>query len=149
MVKQIYKTLMPKRTYIPHHSSGERIHDSSSVQHGWEWYEMTFFVHWKLCENTTIICFNAPEKIRTSLQVTLTSRENDLDCTDPYSIFSFLTWELLTLYDTSVWTLRNHICDWEAVCSQLPLFSKPCRLSIFSIANWRLITYSCTKLPGI
>lgn len=34
-----------------------------------------------------------------------------------------LLYELLSLYDVSVWSLRNQICDWEAVFLDFPYLS--------------------------
>jgi hypothetical protein len=34
---------------------------------------------------------------------------------DPYFIFAVIMKELVVVYDNSVWAIRNHICNWEAV----------------------------------
>lgn len=149
VIKQTYKTLRPRPIYIPRHSFGERIHDSSSVQHGWEWYEMDFFVHWQSPGTTTIICFNAPEKLRTLLRSALVSSENGFDYMDPFSLFSYLSWELLTLYDTSIWSLRNHICEWEAVCNYSHIAISNLGLQLSSTEKLKPIIHSCTKSLGI
>ena len=38
-----------------------------------------------------------------------------IDVSNPYSVLLPVTDELLRLYDDSVWSIRNHISQWEAV----------------------------------
>lgn len=38
-----------------------------------------------------------------------------VDTADPYAVFAVILDELLWLYDNSVWLIRNHISQWEAV----------------------------------
>ncbi|KAF2189291.1 hypothetical protein K469DRAFT_747989 [Zopfia rhizophila CBS 207.26] len=45
---------------------------------------------------------------------------DNTDLSDPYSIFSIVVYELLSLYNDSVWSLRNHICGVEATRPQDP-----------------------------
>jgi hypothetical protein len=128
VVKQTHEKLRPKRSFIRHQSKWEKldlgtgrlpnpdvpIHGPQSIPHGWEWYEMGFFVHWTP-HSTTILCFDLPEHLKVSLQSALTSSTDKPDFSNPYSVFPVLLYELLSLYDSSVWSIRNHICDWEAV----------------------------------
>ena len=77
---------------------------------------MGFFVHWERPHTTTILCFDMPESHQPLLQQSFSCNYNKFDHADPYSIFSVLVYDILALYDTSVWSMRNHICNWEAVC---------------------------------
>lgn len=77
---------------------------------------MGFFVHWKPPHTTTIICFDAPEKLQSLLKSALEHIGTNLDFTDPYSLLSTLIDQVLALYDGSVWSMRNHVCAAEAVC---------------------------------
>jgi len=62
-----------------------------------------------------ILCFDLPERFQISIQSTMTASTNKIDFSDPYSVFAVIVYELISLYDNSVWSIRNHICDWEVV----------------------------------
>ncbi|KAI8930739.1 hypothetical protein NX059_012347 [Plenodomus lindquistii] len=121
-VKQTYDKLMPKRTFTPHishhqlgcdnSSNSTAVHGPQSVQHGWEWYEMGFFASWKSAGQLTLICFDLPTKSQSLIQSMMES--HIVDASNPYSIFLPVSDELLRLYDDSVWSIRNHISQWEA-----------------------------------
>ncbi|KAL8669047.1 MAG: hypothetical protein Q9168_006347 [Polycauliona sp. 1 TL-2023] len=51
-----------------------------------------------------------------TVRETLSSKQTKFDYADPYSVFSIIVYDILMLYDVSVWSMRNHICKWEAVC---------------------------------
>jgi hypothetical protein len=76
---------------------------------------MAFFVHWTPPYSTTLLCFDLPRHMRVSFQSALSSSIDNTDLSDPYSMFSIVIYELLSLYNDSVWSLRNHICAVEAV----------------------------------
>ena len=76
---------------------------------------MGFFVHWIPPHSTTLLCFDLLEHMKVSFQSALPSSISDPDLTDPYSVFGIVIYELLSLYNDSVWSLRNHICSVEAV----------------------------------
>ncbi|KAF2179935.1 purine and uridine phosphorylase [Zopfia rhizophila CBS 207.26] len=129
IVKQTHKELQPKSSFTRHHSTGEignllnpntPIHGPQSIRHGWEWYEMGFFVHWTPPHSTTLLCFDIPGHMRASLRSALSSSIDNIDLSDPYSVFSIIIYELLSLYNDSVWSLRNHICGVEATRPQDP-----------------------------
>ena len=129
VIKQTFEKLRPKRSFVRYNSAPKNldleegsllhpqvpIHGPRSIQHGWEWYEMGFFVHWTPPHSTTILCFDLPEPLQASIQSALTSSVDKTEFSDPYSVFSVLLDEILSLYNTSVWSLRNHICAAEAV----------------------------------
>lgn len=127
VIKQVYDRLRPKRSFTRHPAASSSpqgpnisMHDSRSIQHGWEWYEMGFFVHWEPHSGATIFCFDLPPHFQGSIQSAFTSSTGNVVLSDPYSIFAILLHELLPLYDNSVWSLRNHICGWEAVSLSIP-----------------------------
>ena len=112
---------------------------------------MGFYVHWTPPHNTTVMCFDLPEKVQASIKLALESSLDSIDYKDPYSLFSIITGQIIALYDTSVWSLRNHICNWEAVCYQDLLFDViKARLTKYSsIATMTQIIRYSTKLQGI
>lgn len=123
IVKQTHKELRPKSSFIRHNSALEMgnlphthtpVHGPRSIKHGWEWYEMGFFVHWTPPYSTTLLCFDLPGHMKASFQSALSSSMDNNDLSDPYSIFSIVLFELLSIYNDSVWSMRNHICDVEA-----------------------------------
>jgi hypothetical protein len=75
---------------------------------------MGIFVHWTP-HSTTLLCFDFPRHMKTSFRIAVSSSAGSADFSDPYSIYSIVVSELLSLYNDSVWSLRNHICDVEAV----------------------------------
>jgi hypothetical protein len=132
-VKQTHKGLRPKRSFIRHDATLEQadlekdksmkqnipIHGPQTISYGWEWYEMGFLVHWTPL-STTVLCIDLPQHLQASIQTALMSSIDRTRFSNPYSIFVVLFSEVLSLYDNSVWSIRNHICDWEAVAFQTP-----------------------------
>lgn len=76
---------------------------------------MGFFVHWEPPNSTTILCFDVPNNMKESVKSALLSNTDGLDLTDPYAVFGIIIYEVISLYNDSVWSLRNHICIVEAV----------------------------------
>ena len=139
VIKQTHERLRPKRNFIRHPVTWQTldlkssplpnlrvpIHCSRSIQHGWEWYEMGFFVHWAP-HNTTIICLDLPQHFQESIQSSLASSRDNIELSDPYAVYTVLLCQIVTLYDNSVWSIRNHICNWESVRSSIQLYHILC-----------------------
>ncbi|CAI6342361.1 unnamed protein product [Periconia digitata] len=121
-VKQTYDTLKPKRTFTPHvsnHQSGTDgrdaeiiVHGPQSARYGWEWYEMGFIACWNPSGLVTLVCFDVPERMQSNFQSLFDA--NTVDTSSPHAVFSLVSDALLRVYDDSVWSLRNHISQWEA-----------------------------------
>lgn len=103
------------------------IHNLQTKPHGWVWYEMGFHIHWTLSGGIKMLCFDVPEEVQEFIQVALSSDAARIDFHDPFSPLLIAIREILTLYNTSVWAIRNHICQCEAVRSPLS-----CKTGIFS-----------------
>jgi hypothetical protein len=122
-VKQTYDKLQPKRTFTPHISNHDdsagkwnadiAIHGPQSARYGWEWYEMGFFACWTQSGSLTLLCFDLPAKSQSHIQSI--TWPQDVSCYCPYAAFPQVLDALLRLYDDSVWAIRNHISQWEAV----------------------------------
>lgn len=139
-VKQVFEELQPKRTYTSTFNNTSPVHDSRTRSCGWEWYEMSFFAHWTPpCATTTILCFNLPDIVRERLRKALYACADKIDYADPYSILVVLVHQVLHLYDDSVWSIRDHVCKWEAV-SFGPLPGNPPPLLV--VLCERLLTVS-------
>lgn len=127
MVKQTYNELRSKRTFTPHISSHKTrtddwnadiaVHGPQSMRHGWEWYEMGFVTCWNASGHVTLLCFDVPAKSQSVIQSMFCSLTVNTIC--PYAVFTVISDELLRLYDNSVWSIRNHISQWEAVSLSL------------------------------
>lgn len=120
LIKQTYKTLRPKRSFIEYNSAGIPIHGPKTIPNGWEWFEMGFFVHWKPSQTTTVLCLDTPEKLQSLLGSALRQHGINFDTADPYSLLSPLMDQVIALYDESVWSMRNHVCAAEAVRLSIP-----------------------------
>jgi hypothetical protein len=101
-----------------HNSAGDwdadiAIHGPQSARHGWELYEMGFFACWTQSGSLTLLCFDLPAKSQSNIQSLTWPQDMSRSC--PYAVFSQVLDALLRLYDDSVWAIRNHISQWEAV----------------------------------
>jgi hypothetical protein len=74
---------------------------------------MGFFACWTQPGSVTLLCFDLPAQSQSDIQSAFCS-QNILDSC-PHAVFSPITDALLPLYDDSVWAVRNHISQWEAV----------------------------------
>lgn len=81
---------------------------------------MGFFACWRPSGRTTLVCFDVPEKMRSIVQSLCSAITSDTS--SPHAVFPLVSDALLRLYDDSVWSIRNHISQWEAVS---PTFSLP------------------------
>ncbi|SPO02354.1 uncharacterized protein DNG_05027 [Cephalotrichum gorgonifer] len=128
VIKQTHDRLSPKPDFLRHHSmppgttiSAAPVHGKQSAQYGWEWYEMGFFVRWSAAEpsRTAVLCCDVPSALQASLRYALrASGAERVRFSDPYSVFGVVVQEVISLYDSSVWAMRNHICGWEAARQQ-------------------------------
>ena len=123
IVKQTFEQLKHKPTFTQHFSayspdlsslnSHSALHGPQTVHYGWRWYEMGFFSYWNPSGSVSLLCFDQPSQMRLSIQSTFRSQE--INKFAPYSVFPIILDELIRLYNDSVWSIRNHICHWEAV----------------------------------
>ena len=116
LIKQTYETLRPKRSFISHHPTGIPIHGPKTIPNGCEWYEMGFIVHWDPPQASTVLCFDAPLELIDLLENALARNNSQTVYKDPCSPLCAILDGILVLYDSSVWSMRNHVCGAEAVC---------------------------------
>jgi hypothetical protein len=75
-------------------------------------------------------------------------RPEDVSHSCPYALFLVISDALLRLYDDSVWAMRDHISQWEAVS----LVHRACQLAVARLicddreGHKRPTTSSCTRL---
>ncbi len=61
-------------------------------------------------QTTTVLCFDAPEKLHSLLGSALQHKSGNIDIADRYSLLSTLIDQVIVLYDESVCSMRNHVC---------------------------------------
>ncbi|KAF1989817.1 hypothetical protein K402DRAFT_326306, partial [Aulographum hederae CBS 113979] len=74
---------------------------------GYTWHEMTFFTHWTP-DRSIIICVDTPSDMQSKLFATL-STNSSIDFSDPFSLYGPLFDEIVKLYDSSIWRIRDVI----------------------------------------
>jgi hypothetical protein len=74
---------------------------------------MGFFACWTQSGSVTLLCFDLPGKPQSDIQSMIWPQGVSGSC--PYAVLSLVSDALLRLYDDSVWAIRNHISQWEAV----------------------------------
>jgi hypothetical protein len=74
---------------------------------------MGFFACWTQSGSLTLLCFDLPAKSQSHIQSMSWPQDVLRSC--PYAVFPQVLDALLRLYDDSVWAIRNHISQWEAV----------------------------------
>lgn len=80
----------------------------------YKWHEMTFLSLWTP-QHTQILCIATPREFNEQLLHTLVYLSSDMDPADPYSLHVPLVEVLLTLYDQSVWSIRDLVREVEKV----------------------------------
>lgn len=80
----------------------------------YRWHEMTFLSLWTP-QNSQMLCIATPREFNEHLLHTLAYLLPDIDRADPYSLHIPLMEVLLTLYDQSVWSIRDIVRDVEKV----------------------------------
>jgi hypothetical protein len=142
IIKQTFESLSPKKTftpYVPHDSKGgghsrahSDLHDSKggghsrahsdlhgpqTIQYGWEWHKMWFFTRWESSGARTFVCFNLPPRTSDYIQRELVRLSaHHLQRQDsPYSVVAIAVAGIARAYNESVWSIRDLICQHEAV----------------------------------
>lgn len=85
--------------------------------HKYVWYEMGFFALQAAPGHTAVLCFNTPDCFPRRLFEALRSRPRRLNEPAIYQLHAYLTDQVLTLYDESVWAFRDIVRDLERVSS--------------------------------
>jgi hypothetical protein len=76
---------------------------------------MGFFTHSIAGKAKSVICFGVPDLLHDQIRAALTPPAQSPDVHDHFSIHTSLTYEIIKLYDFSVWALRDAIRDIELV----------------------------------
>jgi hypothetical protein len=85
---------------------------------------MTFLSIWEP-DRYMLLCIDTPNGFREELQHSL-EREQKLDLQDPFAFFLPLMDQIITLYDHSVWGIRDLIRQVEKVVLIVHLRNKCC-----------------------
>jgi hypothetical protein len=91
----------------------EAIPSIPTIIDSWEWYGTGFVLHSNLLGPVTLLCFDLPQKALPFIQSTIS-----LQATHDMSLYSMLLIvlsETIKLYDESVWSIGNRVCNFEVV----------------------------------
>lgn len=94
------------------------LHGKTTENYGWEWYEMLFVVTRGSDSRLTIACFDVPKDLQLAIHSDLLQLARDkrkLMLQDPHAAMAVILHQIIVAYDRSVWAIRDHICEWEAV----------------------------------
>jgi hypothetical protein len=84
------------------------------MQSSYSWSEMSFHTRWT--PNSTInFCFDVPKASQFRLHQALASRQHPLDTKDIYASHVTILDEIVTVFDESVWALRDGVRGIEKV----------------------------------
>ena len=126
IIKQTHGSLRPSPVFVhrypKHHVSQSYslrdlndFHGKGSISNGFEWYELTFVASYTAQNGLTVLCFDIPVHIKMALKKSFQEDGACADIQDPYAMLVRIMEQVITLYDDSVWTIRNHVCLSEAV----------------------------------
>ena len=90
--------------------------DSPNTDAFYVWDKIGFFTYW-LPDHHVVLCFDLPSALQSRLQSTLSSNQDKFRVNDPYSIHTFIVEEVSSLFDISVWSLRDLVRMVEKVTS--------------------------------
>ena len=86
-----------------------------SSSHSYEWYEIAFITHWCPGVARVILCLDVPATLQSGIRTALSTLFLQGQKSNPYSGYVPLIYEIITLYDHSVWSLRDAIRTIEKV----------------------------------
>ena len=90
--------------------------DSPNTDAFYVWDKIGFFTYW-LPDHHVVLCFDLPSALQSRLQSALSSNPDKFRLNDPYSIHTFIVKEVSSLFDISVWSLRDLVRMVEKVTS--------------------------------
>lgn len=93
----------------------KQIADVNVDGHEYEWYEMGFFTKWASPNSHIVLCFDIPQSLLASLTKAVSSSSMILDSASIYSLHIIIIDEVLKLFDTAIWSIRDVIRKAELV----------------------------------
>lgn len=87
-----------------------KFNDSSSVKVPYVWHTMAFYTIWTPSKQLVVLCFGLPVPLKHSL-----SHLDHLSLDDSLSFHVILTENVISMYDTSLWSWRDIVRDIEKV----------------------------------
>lgn len=89
----------PEDAHLPDNEDGK----------GFKWYEMGFFTQWDKSGHCRVMCIDTPIRLRLELQKALRNLSTELNFCDPFALHTHLLDQIILLYDTSVWRVRDPV----------------------------------------
>lgn len=93
------------------------IRESLSTDACYVWDKIGFFTTWLPADHHVILCFDLPFALQSRLQSSIISNQDNISLNDPYSLHTIIVEEVLSLFDISVWSLRDSVRMVEKVIS--------------------------------
>jgi hypothetical protein len=78
------------------------------------WYEMSFFTYWSPTYCMTL-CIGTPDDLELRLAAILSADSESVNVFDPFAMQVLLVDQVITIYDQSVWDIRDVIRKVEKV----------------------------------
>lgn len=75
---------------------------------------MDFFSRWDFPDQCRVLCIDTPNFLRSDLRGALCVG-NSVNLQDPFGMFQYLMDQIIILYDTSVWRIRDVVRTIEKV----------------------------------
>ena len=89
------------------------------MQSSYSWAEMSFYTKWTP-HSTLNFCFDVPTTSQIRLRQALNSGERPFGLDNPYASHVRILDQILTLFDESVWALRDGVRQIEKVLENRP-----------------------------
>ena len=92
-----------------------QVADNNVDRRKYKWYEMAFSTTWASPNSHLIFCFDVPQSLHASLRHVVSSSTRPLDLASIYSLHVTIIDEIIMLFDTAVWSLRDIVREIESV----------------------------------
>jgi len=93
----------------------KQVADKNVDRQRYEWYEMAFFTTWTSPNSHFTFCFDVPQSLHASLRNAVSSSTRTLDLASIYSLHLAIIDEIIMLFNTAVWSLRDIVREIELV----------------------------------
>ncbi|KAH8711821.1 hypothetical protein GQ44DRAFT_714242 [Phaeosphaeriaceae sp. PMI808] len=85
------------------------VKQTSETGIGYTWHEMAFFSRWESNHRQITLCVNTPDNFQDNLEQNVASQHSEFDLSDPFALYLPIVDQIITLYDQSVWCIRDLI----------------------------------------
>ncbi|KAH0552956.1 hypothetical protein GP486_006846 [Trichoglossum hirsutum] len=86
----------------------------------YKWHKMDFVTKWSPPNQNVVLCFSTSRDSQDQLRDALSSRLENRNVCDPYMLHTVIVDEVLSIFDRSVWSLRDLVLSVEKVVMPRP-----------------------------